>query len=90
MRYVSESVILKTLIGGIFLAAISSCGQPSGSAPGGAAPAPTPIPVTSPSTAVMKYGETVATSGGWTITIDNSDPVESSTLANGWTVEVQE
>ena len=88
MWYVSELVIFKTLIGGIFLLAVSSCGQPSGNAPGGQDPAP--IPVTPPSTAVMKFGETVTTSSGWTVTVDSSDPVESSTLANGWTVEVQE
>ncbi len=83
MWYVSEAVIIKTLFCGAVLLAVAGCGQPSGNAPGAS-----PVPVTSPSTAVMKYGETVTTSGGWSVSIDNSDPVEKTSLANGWTVEV--
>lgn len=35
----------------------------------------------------MKYGETQL-AGGWEISLDTSDSVETIELANGWTVEV--
>lgn len=91
MWYVIHTLRLKKLLYAASVLLITSCGQPSGNAPGGAGfpePTPGPAPVTSTDTAIMKYGETVTTAGGWTISIDNSDPVESAPLANGWTVEV--
>lgn len=91
MWYVFQPPKSKKLLYAASVLLITSCGQPSGNAPGGEAlPAPTPgpAPVTSTETAIMKYGESVTTPGGWTISIDNSDPVESAPLANGWTVEV--
>jgi len=88
MWYVSHPVIRTFLCGALLLMA-TSCGQPSGNAPGGAlSPSPSPAPVTSSDTAIMKYGESVTTPGGWTVSIDNSDPVVTAPLANGWTVEV--
>ena len=83
---------LKCLIGLVlFSVLISSCGQPGGSAPSAPPPVPTPtppIPSTPVSSAILKNGESVTTSGGWTVSFDSTDPVETSVLANGWTVEV--
>ncbi|MCC2679125.1 MAG: hypothetical protein K0R29_1701 [Pseudobdellovibrio sp.] len=88
MWYVFKPVI-KTFLCGAMLLAVAGCGQPSGNAPGAAlSPTPSPVPITTSNAAVMKYGEAVTTAGGWTVSIDNSDPVESAPLANGWTVEV--
>jgi hypothetical protein len=86
--YVVEKTSINIAMSILVLVLASGCGQPSGNAPG-AAPSPDPIdPPSSSYSAVMKYGQTVTTTSGWTVSIDNSDPVVNSSLANGWTVEV--
>ncbi|MGZ3690409.1 MAG: hypothetical protein ACXVAX_02830 [Pseudobdellovibrio sp.] len=61
-----------------------ACGQPAGNAPS-QPPAP-PAPLT-PYDSLIKYGETKVTSGGWTVSVDTTDPVQTTSLANGWVVE---
>lgn len=70
----------------LFLAACSGPGSDAGFAPGMATE-----PITLPATATnnIKNGEIVRTSNGWTVSNDNTDPVEQKTLSNGWTVEVK-
>jgi hypothetical protein len=85
MWYVVEKVSFKLIMSAIVLSAASGCGQPGGNAPGAGLDQ---APLTTPQSAVMKYGESVTTAGGWTVSIDNSDPVQNSTLSNGWSVEV--
>lgn len=59
---------------------------------GGIAPsvplAPHPPGSGSNSEGILKYGQTLTTTSGWSVTVDNADPVEIVELANGWTVEV--
>lgn len=72
----------------LFLVACSGPGADSGFAPGSAAVMPVTLPTTT-STNHVKYGEVVITGNGWTVSNDNTDPVEQKTLANGWTVEIK-
>lgn len=37
----------------------------------------------------VRHGEVVVTSNGWTVSNDNTDPVEQKILSNGWMVEVK-
>lgn len=70
----------------LFFAACSGPGADAGFAPG-MATEPITLPVTP--TNNIKNGEVVRTSNGWTVSNDNTDPVEQKTLSNGWTVEVK-
>lgn len=59
--------------------------QSEGVAP--SAPVALTPPASSASSVHMKYGETQI-AGGWEVSLDTSDPVETIEMANGWTVEV--
>lgn len=71
----------------LFLVACTGPGASSGFAPGAAAPVV--VEPTTTSTNHIKYGEVVTTSNNYEVSMDNADPVEQKTLANGWTVEVK-
>lgn len=79
------SLVLMFILGSILV----GCGGQSG----GIAPSnediEQPQTVTEDSDNLMRYGETVVTSGGWEIAMSTVDPVEQVILGNGWEVEVR-
>lgn len=72
----------------LFSLALYSCGgQGSGFAPSSPPSQPATGDVSNDST--FKYGESVTTATGWEASLDTTDPVQQTVLANGWTAEVK-
>lgn len=82
-----KSIRLLIFISAIFLVACS--GQSGGVAPSNQT-VPTVTPPNDESLVLnrFKYGE-VTTNNGWEITFDSTDPVETTSLPNGWQVQVR-
>lgn len=82
--------MLKFLLGIslLFFVACTGPGAESGFAPGAAIEQPVMSFENAPANHV-RHGEIVVTSNGWTVSSDNTDPVEQKTLSNGWMVEVK-
>lgn len=72
----------------LFLVACTGPGADSGFAPGAATEQPVMSFEDRPANHV-RHGEIVVTANGWTVSNDNTDPIEQKTLSNGWMVEVK-
>jgi hypothetical protein len=82
-----KSAKLKLLIFFLILEASACKGQSTGVAPSDGSTNNTPD-VTNDSASYIKNGETITIASGWKISLDTADSVETTVLANGWTVEV--
>lgn len=75
-QYIKFAVLLFALLG-------SACsGAGTGYAPGPAAPAAN-------ENVYLSQSQQVTTSNGWVLDADQTNPVQSKTLGNGWKIEVR-